>query len=66
MATSDGVQLSIEELRMRLRVHEDRTEGNVRMLQRLGETSYLDESAANKVCSRSYKISRSSKSKKLS
>jgi hypothetical protein len=43
------VQLSVEELRMRLRVHEDRTEGNVRLLQRLGDRSSLDVKAANKV-----------------
>jgi hypothetical protein len=29
------VQLSVEDVHMRLRVHEDRTEGNVRHLQRL-------------------------------
>jgi len=44
------VQLSVEELRMRLRVHEDRTEGNVRFLQRLGARSCWDAKATNKVC----------------
>ncbi|PSN31732.1 DNA/RNA-binding protein KIN17 [Blattella germanica] len=55
VATSDGVQLSIEELRMRLRVHEDRTEGNVRMLQRLGEKTNIDEGAVNKIFRRAVK-----------
>ena len=47
---SGRVQLSVEELRMRLRVHEDRTEGNVRLLQRLGARSCCDAKATNKVC----------------
>jgi hypothetical protein len=49
VATSGGVQLSVEELLMRLPVHEDCTEGNVRFLQRLGDRSCLDAKAANKV-----------------
>jgi len=47
---SGRAQLSVEELRMRLRVHEDRTEGNVRFLQRLGARSCWDAKATNKVC----------------
>lgn len=47
---SGQVELSVEELRMRLRVHEDRTEGNVRFLQRLGARSFSDTKATNKVC----------------
>jgi hypothetical protein len=49
VATSGGVQLSVEDLLMRQPVHEDCTEGNVRFLQRLGERSCLDAKAANKV-----------------
>jgi len=47
---SGRMELSVEELRMRLRVHEDRTEGNVRFLQRLGARSCRDAKATNKVC----------------
>jgi len=47
---SGRMQLSVEELRMRLRVHEDRTEGNVRFLHRLGARSCWDAKATNKVC----------------
>ncbi|KDR12666.1 hypothetical protein L798_13325 [Zootermopsis nevadensis] len=55
VASCGGVQLSVEELRMRLRVHEDRTEGNVRLLQRLGDCSSLDVKTANKIFERSVK-----------
>jgi hypothetical protein len=48
VASSGGVQLSVEEL-MRLPVQEDHTEGNVHFLQRLGDRSCLDAKAANKV-----------------
>ena len=44
------MQLSVEELRMRLRVDRDRTEGNVHFLQRLGARSCWDAKATNKVC----------------
>lgn len=50
VACSGRAQLSIEELRMRLRVHEDHTEGNVLFLQRLGDRSFSDATATNKVC----------------
>lgn len=55
IATSGGVQLSVEELLMRLPVHEDCTEGNVRFLQRLGDRSCLDAKAANKIFERAVK-----------
>lgn len=55
VVSSGGKQLSMEDLRMRLRVHEDRTEGNVRMLQKLGDRSTLDESAINKIFQRAVK-----------
>jgi hypothetical protein len=42
IATSGGVQLSVEDVRMRQPVHEDCTEGNIRFLQRLGDRSCLD------------------------
>ena len=52
---SGGMQLSVEELRMRLRVHEYRTEGNVRFLQRLGARSCWIAKATNKIFERSVK-----------
>jgi hypothetical protein len=48
VTTSGGVQMSVEDL-MRLPVHEDCTEGNIRFLQRLGDRSCLDAKAANRV-----------------
>lgn len=55
IACSGQVQLSVEELRMRLRVHEDHTEGNVLFLQRLGDRSCWDAEASNKIFERSVK-----------
>jgi hypothetical protein len=47
---SGQMKMSVEELCMRLHVHEDHTEGNVRFLQRLGARSCWDAKATNKVC----------------
>jgi hypothetical protein len=49
VGSSSAVPLTVEELRMRLRVHKDHTEGNLNLLQRLADRSSLDVKAANKV-----------------
>lgn len=55
IATSGGMQLSVEELLMRLPVHEDCTEANVHFIERLGDRSCLDATAANKIFERAVK-----------